>query len=89
MIDLRERIADALESVANDPAAQLNGRLRRECLVQADAVLSALGMEQVGWWVEETHHHTTSDHRAVLGEFRFTEEEDGCPINGAPVYRVK
>jgi hypothetical protein len=56
----------------------------------ANNALDALGLEQVGWWIEDKHRHTAPQpHGTICGEFRFTEEEDGCPLNGTPVYRLK
>ena len=45
------------------------------------------GLEQVGWFVQHPHRHDYPQTPCgVFGEFRFMEQEDGCPVTGTPVY---
>jgi hypothetical protein len=54
----------------------------------AETVLDALEVEHVGWWVEDKHRHENTD-GTIFGEFRFTEEDEDCPLSGWPVYCMK
>lgn len=91
MTDLRERIAKAIESTIYDSAAHLNGRLQRECLVYADAVLADLGLDQVGWYSDRVHNDgrgtTTHEEIVCVGCLAFVEED--VPSDFVPVYRVR
>lgn len=83
MSDLVRRLSERICGVM-EPGGEGDWAAYRDA---AEAVLDEF--EQVGWWVEDKHRHSApKPHGTILGEFRFTEEEDGCPIGGTPVYVI-
>ena len=79
MSDLRERIAGALGVWANGFAWEYQAEVDRvEFLSGADAVLDALGLEQVGWWVGPWEGE---DERLSFHDPGFQHERE-------PVYRL-